>query len=108
MFHSNSPVESFAATNRSRDPCGDTDSIIPALIQQGSTVPKIKVPVLEICGTKDALYSKLGCEQQFERFTGSHSRTLALVRGAGHALTLERQAPDFRRKVGRWLSKRAF
>jgi pimeloyl-ACP methyl ester carboxylesterase len=101
-------IADIAATNRNRDPCGDVDSIIPAIIQQRANVPKIKAPVLEICGTKDALYSAVGCSQQQERFTGSRSTKLELVRGAGHGLTVERQAPTFRRKLGRWLSRYGF
>jgi pimeloyl-ACP methyl ester carboxylesterase len=108
MFARSTPVATAAVASRNRDPCGDTDSIIHALIQQGAMLPKVKVPVLVICGTKDALYSKVGCDQQKERFTHSRSATLAFVRGAGHALTLEPQAPTFRRKVGRWLSRRGF
>jgi pimeloyl-ACP methyl ester carboxylesterase len=108
MLASSPPTADIAAVNRNRDPCGDVDSIIPALGQQGSMLRKIKVPVLVICGTKDALYSRLGCEQQAVRFSGSRSTTLAFVRGAGHGLTIERQAPTFRRRVGRWLAKRGF
>jgi pimeloyl-ACP methyl ester carboxylesterase len=108
MLASSPSTADIAAVNRNRDPCGDVDSIIPALGQQSSMLRRIKVPVLVICGTKDALYSRLGCEQQAERFSGSRSNTLAFVRGAGHGLTLERQAPKFRRKVGRWLAKRGF
>ena len=53
-------------------------------------MPKIKVPVLVVCGTRDALYSALGCSFQEERYTGARSSTLQLVKGAGHGLTLER------------------
>ena len=109
MFASATPqIADIAAVNRNRDPCEDVDSIIPAIIQQRANVPKIKVPVLVICGTKDALYSAVGCSQQEERFTGARSTKLELVRGAGHGVTVERQAPTFRRKLGRWLSRYGF
>jgi pimeloyl-ACP methyl ester carboxylesterase len=102
------PVLDAASALRNRDPCGDTNSIVPALLQQRPFVAKIKVPVLIVCGTRDALYSSLGCGQQEERYTHSRSRTLELIKGAGHALTLERNAATFRKKVGRWLKRRGF
>jgi pimeloyl-ACP methyl ester carboxylesterase len=107
MFHSTAKsVLDSATAMRNRDPCGDIDSIVPALLQQQGMVTKIKVPLLVICGTKDALYAPLGCSMQEDRFTRSRSKTLELVRGAGHALTLDRPAATFRRKVSRWLAKR--
>ena len=109
MFHDATPqVLAAATTLRNRDPCGDTESIIRALLQQEANLKRIKVPVLVICGTADALYSSLGCEQQRERYTRSRSVTLARVRGVGHAVTLDRKAQSFRLKLGRWLSKRGF
>jgi pimeloyl-ACP methyl ester carboxylesterase len=109
MFHSASgPVRNAADAFRNRDPCGDFASTIPALLQEHSMVKRIKVPVLVICGRSDALFSSLGCGLQQARFTGSRSASLELVRGVGHALTLEAQAPTFRREVSRWLAKRGF
>jgi pimeloyl-ACP methyl ester carboxylesterase len=93
---------------RNRDPCGDTDSIITSLLDQRANLPKIKVPVLLICGTKDVLFSPAGCNGQAERFTGNRRISVQSVRGAGHAITLERTASTFRRKVSRWLEKRGF
>jgi pimeloyl-ACP methyl ester carboxylesterase len=106
MFRSgrNRVVEA-ATTLRNLDPCGDIASIIPALLQQQSQLRKIKVPVLVICGTRDALFAPLGCRSQAERFEGSRRVEVELVRGAGHAVTLERQAATFRRKLGRWLKR---
>jgi pimeloyl-ACP methyl ester carboxylesterase len=101
-------VLSAATALRNRDPCGDTDSIIRSLLQQRTFLPQIRVPVLVLCGTRDALYSALGCEQQKERYTRSRGAKLELVRGAGHALTLERTAPTVRKRLSRWLSKRGF
>jgi pimeloyl-ACP methyl ester carboxylesterase len=109
MFHSASrSVVDAAMPLRNRDPCGETGSIITGLLLQKQGVPKITVPVLVICGTKDALYSSLGCSQQRDQFRRSRRASLELVRGAGHAVTLERQARKFRAKVGRWLKKRGY
>jgi pimeloyl-ACP methyl ester carboxylesterase len=109
MFADSTPSVLEAATAlRNRDPCGDTASIVPALLQQRPFVAKLKLPVLIVCGTRDALYSSLGCGQQRDRYTRSRSRRLELIKGAGHALTLGRSAKAFRKKVGRWLGRRGF
>jgi len=80
--------------------------IVAAILQQRALVKKLKVPVLVICGTNDALYAGFACKLQADRFTASRSVTTKLVKGAGHGLTLERQAPGFRLKVSKWLKKR--
>jgi pimeloyl-ACP methyl ester carboxylesterase len=109
MFHGAArAVLDAALPLRAADPCGDIMSIVPSLLRQQSLVSKVRVPVLVVCGTKDALYSPLGCSTQRDRFTRSRSTTLRFVRNAGHAITLDRPAADFRHKVGRWLSKRGF
>jgi pimeloyl-ACP methyl ester carboxylesterase len=105
---STQPVLQAASALRNPDPCGDTASIVPALLQQRPNVAKIRLPVLIVCGTRDALYSPLGCGQQRDRYTHSRSRTLELVKGAGHALTLGRSAGTFRKKIGRWLTRHGF
>jgi pimeloyl-ACP methyl ester carboxylesterase len=105
MFASPPPPPLLALRNR--DPCGDTNSIIPALIQQQSQLGNVKVPVLVICGTRDVLYAPLGCESQAGRFKRSRRVTVQIVRNAGHAITFDRPA-RFRRKVSRWLKRRGF
>jgi pimeloyl-ACP methyl ester carboxylesterase len=109
MFHS-APrsVTDAAVPLRNRDPCGDIASIIPALLQQAPNVANVRVPVLVICGTKDALYAVLGCRMQADRFKRSRSVTAEAVRNAGHAIALERPAAAFRRRVSRWLARRGF
>jgi pimeloyl-ACP methyl ester carboxylesterase len=106
MFSSPPPAPILALRNR--DPCGDLNSIIAALVQQQAKLAGVKVPVLVICGTKDALYAPLGCESQGDRFTRSRRVTVELVRNAGHAITLDRSTATFRRKVSRWLKKQGF
>jgi pimeloyl-ACP methyl ester carboxylesterase len=109
MFHS-APraVRAAADPLRNRDPCGDVESIIPALQRESTFLKTIKVPVLEICGRNDALYSGLGCSQELDRYTHSRSAKLELVKNAGHALPFESTASIFRKKVGRWLAKYGF
>lgn len=92
---------------RNRDPCGDTASVIPAIVASRA-VSAVKVPVLVICGTKDVLFSPVGCDLQKDRYTGARNASLALVKNAGHAATLEREAATFRKKISRWLVRRGF
>jgi pimeloyl-ACP methyl ester carboxylesterase len=103
-----SPPAPAIVALRNRDPCGDIASIISALVQQQSQLGAVKVPVLVICGTKDALYAPLGCQSQADRFKGSRHVTVQLVRKAGHAITLDPPAATFQRKMSRWLKKRGF
>jgi pimeloyl-ACP methyl ester carboxylesterase len=109
MFHEarKSVVDAVTAL-RYRDPCGDTLSLLSALLRQRSALPKIKVPVLVICGKNDALFVRQGCQAQKDFYSGSRSASLALVPRAGHAPMLERTAPIFRARVSRWLKKRRF
>lgn len=93
---------------RNRDPCGDTDSIIASLLDQKANLPKVRVPVLIICGAADLLFSPAGCNGQAQRFTRNRRVDVQSVRSAGHAITLERTASTFRRKVSRWLERRGF
>ena len=51
---------------------------------------KIKAPVLVVCGSRDVLYSAFGCSDQAERYTGAAAHGSQIVKGAGHALPLER------------------
>jgi pimeloyl-ACP methyl ester carboxylesterase len=110
MFSSSAPqaVLDAAIPLRNLDPCGDTDSIITSLLHQKANLPKVKVPVLLVCGTKDVLFSPAGCNGQAERFTKNRHVSVQSVRGAAHAITLESSASTFRRKVARWLIKLGF
>jgi pimeloyl-ACP methyl ester carboxylesterase len=93
---------------RNLDPCGDSRSIVPAIVQGGGSVKAIKVPVLVICGTRDALFSSKDCRLQKSRYIGARDVSLRLVKNAAHAVTLEREAAAFRKKVSRWLARRGF
>jgi pimeloyl-ACP methyl ester carboxylesterase len=101
-------VRDAAARLQARDPCGDSGSVIPAILLQRSTLPKIAAPVLVVCGTRDLLYAGFGCAFQRDRYRRARERSLALVPGAGHAITLGRGAPVFRAKLGRWLGRHGF
>jgi pimeloyl-ACP methyl ester carboxylesterase len=109
MFHRAVPAVVEAATAlRNRDPCGDIVSIPTALLRQGALLPKIRVPVLVVCGTKDVLFTPSACRFQRKRYRRSRDTSLVLVPNAGHALTLERSASRVRKQIGRWLRSRGF
>jgi pimeloyl-ACP methyl ester carboxylesterase len=108
-FHSAEPdVREAAAGLRSRDPCGDGASIIDGLVQDVKSLSRVKVPVLLVCGREDAVTPSFACPYLKRRYVGSSDVSLAFIRGAGHALPLERKAPSFRRRVSSWLSAHGF
>jgi pimeloyl-ACP methyl ester carboxylesterase len=109
VFHSIEPAVSDLATQlRGRDPCGETASIIDALVLELKSLSRVKVPVLLVCGREDATTPDYACPFFKRRYAGSRDVSLAFVRGAGHALPLERSAPVFRRRVARWLNAHGF
>jgi pimeloyl-ACP methyl ester carboxylesterase len=108
-FHSAAPDVKAAATRlRARDPCGDSASLVDALVADLKSLPRVKVPVLIVCGREDGVTPSFACPVLKRRYSGSRDVTLDFVANAGHALPLERAAPVFRRKVGRWLAAHGF
>jgi pimeloyl-ACP methyl ester carboxylesterase len=108
-FHGADPAVMEAATPlRSRDPCGDTASTVDALVQDLKSLPKVKAPVLLVCGREDAVTPDFACPYLKRRYVGSKDVSLSFVRNSGHALPLEQTAPSFRRRVSGWLSARGF
>jgi pimeloyl-ACP methyl ester carboxylesterase len=108
FFHSATrAVRSKAVPQHPADPCGLNLSLTDAINQQRAGAQKIKVPAVVVCGANDVLYASFGCEAQAERFGGKDKRTI-IIKNAGHGLPLEKPAPTFRQKLGRWLSKRGF
>jgi pimeloyl-ACP methyl ester carboxylesterase len=108
FFHSAvSAVRSQAVPQHPADPCGLNLSLTDAINQQRAGAEKIKIPAVVVCGANDVLYAPFGCEAQAERF-GSRDKRTIIINNAGHGLPLEKPAPTFRQKLGRWLSKRGF
>ena len=89
-----------------RDPCGLTASAA-GVRATPARLRRIKVPVLLVYGTRDALFRKRSRDAQRDDYTGTDDLRYKLIEGAGHFLTLERRAPAFRALVGRWLRHRA-
>jgi pimeloyl-ACP methyl ester carboxylesterase len=108
-FFSALPTVRAAVTRlRAPDPCGEGASIIDALVQDLKSLSLVKVPVLLVCGREDAVIPSFACPYLKKRYVGSRDVSLVFVRNAGHALTLERSAPAFRRRVATWLSGHGF
>jgi pimeloyl-ACP methyl ester carboxylesterase len=109
VFHRAEPaVMELGTTLRGRDPCGDTASIIDALVQEVKSLPRVKAPVLLVCGREDAITPDFACPYLKRRYTGSRDVSLSFVPRAGHALPLERAAPTFRRRMSAWLKMHGF
>jgi len=79
-----------------------------SIIMQGLGIKKIKAPVLVVCGSRDVLYSVYNCTDQASRYTKSRSHKVAIIKGAAHALPIERQAKKFRSRLGGWLKHYGF
>jgi pimeloyl-ACP methyl ester carboxylesterase len=109
VFHTaETAITNVAAALRERDPCGDTASIIDALVRDVKSRPQVKVPVLLVCGREDEMTPEFACPHLKRRYVGSKDVSLAFVPRAGHALPLERTAPILRRRVSTWLSAHGF
>jgi pimeloyl-ACP methyl ester carboxylesterase len=108
-FHSAEPaVVNVATSLRSRDPCGDSASIVDALVLDLKSLPRVRTPVLLVCGREDAVTPEFACPYLKRRYVGSADVALSFVPKAGHALPLERKAPVFRRRVSAWLNAHGF
>ncbi|HEX8075472.1 MAG TPA: alpha/beta hydrolase [Thermoleophilaceae bacterium] len=107
MFTSAEPaVAAAAAALRNRDPCGDTNSFTPTVVSNNQHGGEIRVPALLLYGTSDAIYQQPQAgEAQRDLLSGSPDVTLHFFEGTGHALTLERSAPQMRAVVSNWLGR---
>ena len=106
-FHDADPavVEAQGAL-RHRDPCGDVSSLVPTVASNRNRAGEIKVPVLLLYGRNDATLAPGAADRQSRAYTGSSDVTTASFDNAGHALVLERVAPQVQATVAHWLSER--
>jgi pimeloyl-ACP methyl ester carboxylesterase len=103
-FHRAEPAVMDLATRlRARDPCGDTRSIVDALVLDVKSLSRIQAPVLVVCGREDAVTPDFACPYLKRRYDRSGDVSLVFIPRSGHALPLERAAPSFRSRVSRWL-----
>ena len=108
-FHSADPsVVALAKPLRTPDPCGDGASLIDGLVRDIASLSKVDVRVLLVCGRDNAMTPAWVAQILKKRYVGSKDVSLYFVSNAGRALTLERSAPTFRRRVAAWLTGHGF
>lgn len=93
---------------RHRDPCGDVSSLVSTVASNRNRVGEIKVPVLLLYGRNDATLAPGAADRQSRAYTGSRDVSTASFDDAGHALVLERVAPQVEATVGLFLTERRF
>lgn len=89
-----------------RDICGLAASGHAVAINQ-ALVSTITAPTLLIYGDHGALAPGSG-DLQRERLTASRDVSVVTIAEAGHQLTLQRSAPEFRAEMSAWLKARGF
>jgi pimeloyl-ACP methyl ester carboxylesterase len=105
LYNVEPAVGDWITAHRVRDPCGDLISGFPSFGVNEPLVNTITVPVLLVTAAHDALFPPPGGDlQQITGFSASKDVDRFDMAGSGHALTLSREAPTFRAKVGTWLT----
>lgn len=96
-------VREAATAMRNRDPCGDNATLLRMAAVNAASVRNIRVPVLLLFGGDDAMFEDNSDEVQAALFLNSPSVTPRSFPRAGHALTLERSAPEVHSAAATWL-----
>jgi pimeloyl-ACP methyl ester carboxylesterase len=108
MFHDTDPAVLKAANDaRTMDPCGDIESILNGVVSDVLGVGSIDVPVVYVWGTEDANYVSGSPWWQLQEgfYTSSPKVTDVTLENTGHAVTLERSAPQLMDSMDRWLKE---
>jgi pimeloyl-ACP methyl ester carboxylesterase len=102
-----SRIANAVTARRNPDPCGDVNSLVPAIAANQANVGSVTVPVLLMYGTGDAVYDqpKAG-EDQRKLFSGSKDVTLRFFADQAHGLVFESRAPEVRATAADWLTRR--
>ncbi|MGQ0845661.1 MAG: alpha/beta hydrolase [Sporichthyaceae bacterium] len=98
-------VEDLTAT-RPKDACGPLFNAPSSFVVDGAMLGSIDVPVLCIAGDRDVFFPRP--DWQAKLFTGSPSATAVVLPDTGHAITLEKSAPEFRAAMADWLRAHKF
>ncbi|MQW75506.1 hypothetical protein GHK92_06445 [Nocardioides sp. dk4132] len=96
-------VRKAALRRRAEAPCGEVTSIARGRVQAALAGHSVDAPVLLMRGSRDALVSGAAVRSQSAAYPRGVEVTTRTVHGAGSLLPLERQAPQVRRTVLRWL-----
>jgi pimeloyl-ACP methyl ester carboxylesterase len=107
MFHDADPAVVAAANAlRTKDPCGDVESILTAVAIDLAKIGTINVPIAYVWGDDDANYvPAIWWQLQEPLYAGSPKVTGIGLSGTGHAVTLERSASTFRAGMAAWLTQ---
>jgi pimeloyl-ACP methyl ester carboxylesterase len=108
MFHDTDPaVLAVANATRTKDPCGDLLTILSGVAVDALMVPTIEVPVVYVWGTDDGNYidGTPWWQLQEALFLSSPKVTDVTLDDTGHAVTLERSAPQTVAAMDRWLGE---
>lgn len=109
VFRDTDPAVVDAATRRrNRDPCGDNATLARMAVVNAVGVGSLTVPVLLAFGDRDAVFDSGAADTQARLFRSSRDVTLRRFPGAGHALMLERVAPQVRSATAEWLADHEF
>jgi pimeloyl-ACP methyl ester carboxylesterase len=96
------------AALRHRDPCGDVNSLVSVIAINKNRTAEIEVPVLLLYGKNDATLADGAGDRQSKAYPGSKDVGAAYFENAGHALVLERVAPQVEATVALFLDKHGF
>ena len=97
-----------ATARRTSDPCGDYQSIPFEIVLSQVLLATIDVPVMVVCGDRDAIFPPPACDLQALHFLGNADFTHTTIAGAGHAVTLGTTSDAFRDAMATWLAARGF
>jgi pimeloyl-ACP methyl ester carboxylesterase len=98
-------VEDVSAT-RPPDACGPLMKAPGSFLVDGFGLGNVEVPVLCIAGDADVFFPHP--DKQASLFTGSKDVKAVTLPNTGHAITLEKSAPQFRAAMADWLRYRQF
>ncbi len=98
-------VRRAAGRLRNDTPCGDVASLAPAVLIGRTEAASVDVPVLVLSGSRDARVAPMSAATARSTFSGSPAVTAKVIRGAGSALTLEKQAGQTRSVSARLVAR---
>ena len=96
-------VRNAVLRRRAAAPCGEVTSLARGRVQAALAGRSVDAPVLLVRGSRDPLVSDAAMRSQAAAYPRGAEVTTHTVPGAGSLLPLERQAPQVRRTVLRWL-----
>jgi len=107
MLHDVAPaVEAAVNALRTNDPCGQIESILTGTLIDIANVGSIKIPIAYVHAGADAIFQAGLPWPSFQKslYTGTPKLTDISLPGEGHAVTLERRAPQLEAAMSAWLS----